>query len=1322
MIPGFGLVALNSALAQEEGPVAAADGEVFELSPFTVSTSRDVGYLSTNSTSGTSLNTPIKDLPMAIQVINQDFITDLGASNMDEALEYAAGVFTSNEAASNSVGATRRTGSGDRSISSAGDGDRFANVVYVRGLSVPFQNRMGFRYGGVVVTPDSAIALGGLLDSSNIERMEVVKGPNSLLYGVGVLTGIVNVIPERPLNEPYYEFGIKVGSYDFFRATADMTGPVFEEGGSFIPGELNYRVAGSYEERGHWTDFRGEEVNYYAVQLEHRYKDKTRLFLEYQKGVTRHEGIGSQWIYDEVNRAFDTEFRNEWDEAFNWARHEGGIAPLRPIAPDSFDGTVDTTVGTQAGFLLEEPAFNGGNRPDDFRITGPDTYAERDEWNFIADLELYPLKGLTFNAGVFLSEQETDELNLDIGSFTTTNPNVFQRDTLQFDQQLNAIWNAGGVYGVQMQEAVEAAAGINIAPAGNEDPDWIFPALNDDIKLVEYFWERSLVKSESKQARIRATYTFDTGWFFNTEARHIFLVGYHYINDVVDFPNGSAAPSNAEGNPAGLNETDPEDRAILTEARSGDGLYYRSIANFDPFYFDGRNDGVQGHNTVRAGDVYLNQDITQEGYYGVYNGKFFNDRLELILGVRRDIYNATQFTYKRVDISDAELLAKAEEAIGKQVARELGVDYGDAVGGSLDPDDQALFEDLKFQRTADGQYVANYYEDSIESGDSGAAYFGANRGGPVDEFYGPVPLSTRDIFEEDVEVDTLTAGLNFDITEHLTLYGIMSEGISPNTALRDGNGEIIPAESTRNKEIGLKFDFLDGKISGSIAVFEIERDNAIWDIDWAPAAAKWFDAQLEPNRSREWGIPTYDPTLPAEYYVRGEYVTDYLAEIIGVDPSTIQFAGQGSTIVQSLDRNSIPDEIAPTLRDKLILINEVKTRTIFPEEMIAGLNQTQQFGGNVSVNNVGFNPEGLDDLFEVTLYNPQTGEFTTAQISSGAILYNAFMEREIDKTKNRFLQNVHPIRYRNFDGFQPQDNNNVDLSRAQGALVTFDETIEGLEVDIILTVNENLQFVVSYSHIEREANDSFNFTEWQSIATGEIPYVPPFTMLHREYGWVQGGIQPAWVDYAAYAALAEGGGVVSRDDLGGAVLEEVANPDAPIPVAELASRNNQGQQLLFFDREGNVINEANSARAGDYGQVLQGVSLNFNPEDEVAVWSKYTFTEGPLDNLSVNLGFKYVGESKTSVAFNSASPLNPLTVTPEVADYFRVDAGLSYRWEWGRYDMRFVLNVYNILDHTYDVTTTTLGIPNPITGETVRKRTERFHTPRSYRLGFVVNF
>jgi outer membrane receptor for ferric coprogen and ferric-rhodotorulic acid len=92
----------------------------------------------------------------------------------------------------------------------------------------------------------------------------------------------------------------------------------------FLPGQLNYRLAGSFETRGSWTAFREEETQYWAAQLDYTPSKWLNLFLEYQDGYTRIDGIGSQWIYDTVNDAKDTEFRNEFDEAFNWARHVMG--------------------------------------------------------------------------------------------------------------------------------------------------------------------------------------------------------------------------------------------------------------------------------------------------------------------------------------------------------------------------------------------------------------------------------------------------------------------------------------------------------------------------------------------------------------------------------------------------------------------------------------------------------------------------------------------------------------------------------------------------------------------------------------------------------------------------------------------------------------------------------------------------------------------------------------------------------------------------------------------------------------------------------------
>ena len=68
------------------------DEEVIVLSPFEVTTTQDKGYKATNATSGTRLNTPIKDVPLNLEVITNDFLRDTGAKSLREGLRYSAGV------------------------------------------------------------------------------------------------------------------------------------------------------------------------------------------------------------------------------------------------------------------------------------------------------------------------------------------------------------------------------------------------------------------------------------------------------------------------------------------------------------------------------------------------------------------------------------------------------------------------------------------------------------------------------------------------------------------------------------------------------------------------------------------------------------------------------------------------------------------------------------------------------------------------------------------------------------------------------------------------------------------------------------------------------------------------------------------------------------------------------------------------------------------------------------------------------------------------------------------------------------------------------
>ena len=149
---------------------------------------------------GTRTETALRDVPQSIQVIPQPVIEEQNALRLGEVLRNASGVVTT----------TGRAQEGDG--------------VYIRGFGGPFNS--SFLRNGVRDENGPFI----IADPVNIERVEVLKGPASVLYGELNPGGTVNIITERPLSEPSYEVEATAGNFDFYRGALDLTGPLNESG------------------------------------------------------------------------------------------------------------------------------------------------------------------------------------------------------------------------------------------------------------------------------------------------------------------------------------------------------------------------------------------------------------------------------------------------------------------------------------------------------------------------------------------------------------------------------------------------------------------------------------------------------------------------------------------------------------------------------------------------------------------------------------------------------------------------------------------------------------------------------------------------------------------------------------------------------------------------------------------------------------------------------------------------------------------------------------------------------------------------------------
>lgn len=202
--------------AQQAAPAstaaAAEEEDVIILSPFTVDASQDKGYYAQNTLAGSRMQTNIADLGASISVITKQQMDDTASVDINDVFRYEV----------NTEGSSTYTPSGANNLTMRGDGvrDFVAGSTLGNGLAV-FTNASANRVRGLG-TPTAAInyypANGQIpMDSYNVQSLEISRGPNSLLFGMGSPAGIVNqTTAQAVLNRESYSVSTRTddnGSY-----------------------------------------------------------------------------------------------------------------------------------------------------------------------------------------------------------------------------------------------------------------------------------------------------------------------------------------------------------------------------------------------------------------------------------------------------------------------------------------------------------------------------------------------------------------------------------------------------------------------------------------------------------------------------------------------------------------------------------------------------------------------------------------------------------------------------------------------------------------------------------------------------------------------------------------------------------------------------------------------------------------------------------------------------------------------------------------------------------------------------------------------------
>lgn len=225
--------------------LSAKVDEDAEEEEITVTGEGQRGYRVPNASTATKTDTPLRDIPQSIQVVPRQVLEDRNVQRVSEALRDVSGV--------------QQPGSG-------GSSSQF-DQVFIRGFPAAneaiLRNGLRDRSNGFIP-----------YDPANLEQIEVLKGPGSVLYGQGQPGGTVNLVTKQPLQEPFYKVEGTVGSYDFYRGAIDLTSPLNADK------TVLYRLNAAVQSYGSFVDEASSRRYFVSPVLTWQISRNTKLTLE----------------------------------------------------------------------------------------------------------------------------------------------------------------------------------------------------------------------------------------------------------------------------------------------------------------------------------------------------------------------------------------------------------------------------------------------------------------------------------------------------------------------------------------------------------------------------------------------------------------------------------------------------------------------------------------------------------------------------------------------------------------------------------------------------------------------------------------------------------------------------------------------------------------------------------------------------------------------------------------------------------------------------------------------------------------------------------
>ena len=749
-------------------PAPAKKDEPVALSPFTVSTDRDTGFVAASSLAGGRLATDLRDTPVAYSVLTRDFIDALQITNAFEAAAWSPNTVISI--------ASNGGGYGDDVSGSPGS-------YNVRGAGGGRGQRNFFPYN----SPN---------DSYAVERYDFSRGPNAILFGNGSLGGVASTMTKQArFDAPFTQLTQGIGSWRNFRTTLDVNRPL---GSRFA-----VRAAVVHADTEGWRDKQFDAIR--------------AAFLTASWKIARHTTLRLEGEYGEARR--NQTFSNLSDQLSGWDGRTtfSGRADTLPANANALGVT-----RRGAGYLVYDP-FSGVNaimnyQNDPITLAGGANnqvplagFVQGALPSFASAganlLYSYNLPGQRFANAIAGSAFRLPSKSFSLASDAPVIHERFKDVQLTFDHRIGDLFfqvaadvnrNRQNVYNIDVRGSNTMYIDINrVLPNGAPNPHFLEPYADGTIR-------RNVTPRQAESLRFAAGYSRDAGkWGRYT----LNLMGGHTENENGNSSLNLSVAQNADRRRWGstgssLGATDIVRIRRYWSQSSRPYLAPASIRYIDPL--TGVDKTINPIWSVEN-DRSDSQQLARTRYrYAIaaINAKLLDNRLMLLGAVRADSF----FNHVRQQQSAGDYDAATWNGTTSIFKPDAPAGWADltfvpkAANGT--PTGPAIAADTR-PRDGNGNPQAQYARDRFK-----------------DDFNAPA-IDKREI--------TRSVGAVFHLTRWLSPYANYAETFNPPGAIQRIDSSFLPPTVAKGIDLGLRFSLLEGRVTFSVARYTNEEENNGFD-------------------------------------------------------------------------------------------------------------------------------------------------------------------------------------------------------------------------------------------------------------------------------------------------------------------------------------------------------------------------------------------------------------------------------------------------------------------------------------------------------------